>query len=109
MDVPGCGWLAMEARAAHADVGFVQPGQRAAVKVEAFPFTRRGLIEGTVRTLSADADSEGGPSTENPQASGSPVTLGRITLDATHLQVRGRAESLSAAMAVTAQGERRAA
>ena len=103
MGVPGYGWLEVEAPVANADVGFVQPGQRAAVKVEAFPFTRWGLIEGTVRTLSADAVAEGGPDAANPQASGSPVYLARITLDATHLDVRGRSVPLSAGMAVTAE------
>ena len=86
-----------------ADVGFVQLGQRAAVTVEAFPFTRRGLIEGTVRTLSADAVADGRPDAANPRAGGSPVTLARITLDATQLDVRGRAVQLSAGMAVTAE------
>ena len=59
--------------------------------MEAFRCTRRGLIEGTVRSLSADAVAEDGPDAANPQASGSPVTLGRITLDATHLDLQGRA------------------
>lgn len=37
------------------DVGFVNVGQRAAVKIEAFPYTRYGMIEGQVTDLSNDA------------------------------------------------------
>jgi hemolysin D len=37
------------------DVGFVREGQTVRIKVAAYPFTKYGLLEGTVRTLSADA------------------------------------------------------
>lgn len=37
------------------DVGFVQPGQDVEVKVEAFTFTRYGLLHGTVDSVSRDA------------------------------------------------------
>jgi membrane fusion protein, hemolysin D len=40
------------------DIGFVEPGQPAAVKIESFPFTRYGTIAGTVLKVSRDAVDE---------------------------------------------------
>lgn len=40
------------------DIGFVEPGQAAAVKIESFPFTRYGTIDGTVLKVSRDAVDE---------------------------------------------------
>lgn len=37
------------------DIGFVQSGQQAKVRVDAFPFTRYGEIPGTVTKIAADA------------------------------------------------------
>ena len=37
------------------DIGFVRAGQPAVIKVEAFPFTRYGTIDGTVAKISPDA------------------------------------------------------
>lgn len=37
------------------DIGFVRAGQSAMIKIEAFPFTRYGVIEGTVTSVSNDA------------------------------------------------------
>lgn len=37
------------------DIGFVKIGQKAKVRVDAFPFTRYGEINGTVKTIGADA------------------------------------------------------
>lgn len=42
------------------DIGFVEPGQAAVVKVESFPFTRYGTIDGTVLKVSRDAVDERG-------------------------------------------------
>ena len=47
--------LEVEARLLNKDIGFVQPGQRAAVKVEAFPYTRYGYLNGTITEVSNDA------------------------------------------------------
>jgi hypothetical protein len=40
--------LEVEARLENKDVGFVEVGQRAAVKIEAFPHTRFGFLNGTI-------------------------------------------------------------
>ena len=47
--------LEVEAHVLNRDIGFVEVGQPVEVKVEAFPFTRYGLIDGEVVHLSADA------------------------------------------------------
>ena len=46
--VPLDGPIEVEAMIANKDIGFVEAGQPAVVKVEAFPFTRYGTIEATV-------------------------------------------------------------
>jgi len=50
-DVP----LEVEAMLLNKDVGFVHQGQKVEVKVDSFPFTKYGLIDGEVLKLSADA------------------------------------------------------
>jgi hemolysin D len=50
--------LEVEARVLNKDIGFVRAGQRASIKIEAFPFTRYGAIEGTVTSVSNDAISD---------------------------------------------------
>ena len=47
--------LEVEAMITNRDIGFVRPGQKATVKVEAFPFTRYGTIEAEVVKVSTDA------------------------------------------------------
>ena len=56
--VPLEGPVEVEAMIANKDIGFIELGQNVVVKVEAFPFTRYGTIEGTVTTLSHDAVDE---------------------------------------------------
>lgn len=52
---PREGDLEVEAWIENKDIGFVNAEQEAEVKVEAFPFTRYGVIDGKVLTLSKDA------------------------------------------------------
>lgn len=47
--------LEVEATVLNKDIGFVRPGQRATVKIESFPYTRYGYLEGVVETVSHDA------------------------------------------------------
>jgi hemolysin D len=37
------------------DIGFIHPGQIASVKIDSFPFTTYGFIEGSVLTVSQDS------------------------------------------------------
>jgi hemolysin D len=47
--------LIVEALILNRDVGFVRPGMRTIVKLEAYPFTRHGTMEGVVEHVSPDA------------------------------------------------------
>ncbi len=83
------------------DIGFVNAGQVAAVKLETFPFTRYGTVEATVRSVTADA--------VNDEKKGAifPATLS-LRQDA--IQVDGKRIQLSPGMNVTAEiktGKRR--
>lgn len=49
------GGLFAEVFVPNKDIGFVKPGQNAKVRVDAFPFTRYGELEGRVSQIGADA------------------------------------------------------
>lgn len=53
--VPDAASLEVEAMVANKDIGFINEGQQAKVKIDAFPFTRFGAIEGTIDSISSDA------------------------------------------------------
>ena len=50
--------LEVEARLQNKDIGFVEVGQPAVVKIDAFPYTRFGYLHGTVVDISNDAVSD---------------------------------------------------
>ena len=53
--VPTEGPINIEAQIDNKDIGFILPGQEAVIKVDAFPFTRYGTLDGTVTQVSRDA------------------------------------------------------
>lgn len=121
--VPEDSRLEVEAFVQNKDIGFVEAGQVAEVKIDTFSFTRYGLIPGRVASLSGDAVSqpqqndrtaEKGPGTgmgKPPQDAGA-VYAARIALDRETLDVDGRASRLTPGMTVTAEiktGRRRIA
>lgn len=53
--VPKENVLEVEAMLLNKDIGFVNPGQQAEVKVETFPFTKYGTLHGTITQVSSDA------------------------------------------------------
>lgn len=53
--VPANARLIVEAQVLNRDIGFVRPGQPVTVKLEAFPFTRYGTLEGRLMWVSRDA------------------------------------------------------
>jgi hemolysin D len=55
----------------NADAGFVRAGQRAKIKVAAYPFQKYGTLEGTVRQVSADAQDRS--SAQDAQKSAPPL------------------------------------
>lgn len=90
--VPAQGGLEVEARILNKDVGFVRVGQEAAVKLEAFPFTRYGTVPGRVRSISRDAvqDKELGL-----------VYVATIALDRSFVDADGRRHVLTPGLAAT--------
>jgi hemolysin D len=118
--------LEIEAMVLNRDIGFVRTGQEVTIKVEAFPFTRFGTIDGTVLRVSDDAvdereamglsDASGGARGSNASAvSPNPrmqnlVFPATISLPKTTIPVGDRLVPLSAGMSVTVEiktGERR--
>ena len=93
--------LEVEANVLNRDIGFVEVAQPVEVKVEAFPFTRYGLIDGEVVHLSADAvlDETLGP-----------VYPMKVRLAAERIRVNDRWVDLAPGMSVAAEvktGKRR--
>ena len=76
------------------DIGFVNAGQAAAIKLETFPFTRYGTVEATVKSVTGDA--------VNDEKRGAifPATL---TLQQTAIAIDGKRIALSPGMNVTAE------
>jgi len=99
--VPSGSEVEVEAQVLNRDIGFVREGQAVRVKLEAFPFTDYGLIEGVVETISRDAvqDEKIGL-----------VYTARIRLNRNFISVHGRRQLIGPGMAVQAEiktGERR--
>lgn len=73
------GGITVEAFVQNKDIGFVQVGQRVAVKLEAFNFTDYGLIEGKVATISRDAiDQSQAPAGSVRDENGRPIQPGLV-------------------------------
>ncbi|MDR3375970.1 MAG: HlyD family type I secretion periplasmic adaptor subunit [Ancalomicrobiaceae bacterium] len=120
--VPDDDTVEVEAVLENRDVGFVTAGQRVELKVEAFPFTRYGLLSGTVRSVDRDAEatpiSPGGVhSSERVEDSIDQVEASerlrysvRIALQPGTLDIDGKPAKLLAGMSVRAEiltGKRR--
>ena len=87
--VPETDELEIEAHVLNRDKGFVHPGQPVVVKLDAFPFTKYGHVEGVVLDLSGDAIDD--------EALG-PVYHARVGLDVTSIVVDGVAIMLEPGM-----------
>jgi membrane fusion protein, hemolysin D len=70
--VPSEGRIEVEALVLNRDIGFVEIGQEAVVKLEAFPFTKYGTIAGKVVRISRDAVDD-----RDAMAANDPTTAGR--------------------------------
>ena len=92
--VPEGSPLEIEAQVLNKDIGFVAAGQVAEVKVESFPFTKYGLIDGEVRQVSADA--------VNDEEQGL-VYPSRVTMQRDKILVDDRWVQLTPGMAVTVE------
>lgn len=99
--VPGEGELIVEALILNKDVGFVEEGDSVEVKLEAFPFTKYGVIDGLLENISNDAIED--------------ETLGlvyraTVKFDRQTIRVEGKDIALSPGMAATVEvktGKRR--
>lgn len=78
--VPHQSRLRIDAYLRNQDIGFVRVGQHAEVKLSAFPFTRHGVLTGTVESVSADAihDEKRGL-----------LYAVRVSLDRSHIDIDG--------------------
>ncbi len=92
--VPENAELQVEAMILNKDIGFVEEGQQAEVKVDTFNFTKYGFIDGTILTISDDAIQD-----EHLGL----VYSARIQLDKDELQVGERMVKLSPGMSVTTE------
>ncbi|HXT81150.1 MAG TPA: HlyD family type I secretion periplasmic adaptor subunit [Acetobacteraceae bacterium] len=116
--VPLGGALSIQAYIGNDDIGFVHPGQTAAVKLDAFPFTRYGVLEAEVTDVAydaipadaanasvADATSPSERTGEAPSAK--PMTdlvfEARLQPKALAMNVNGRDVPLSPGMTVTVE------
>ncbi|WP_017455407.1 HlyD family type I secretion periplasmic adaptor subunit [Herbaspirillum rubrisubalbicans] len=92
--VPHEAAVEVEAFLDNKDIGFVQIGQDAEVKVEAFDYTKYGTVPAKVRHVSHDAieDDKRGL-----------IYSSKIMLDHSSLSVEGRTMALSAGMSVTVE------
>jgi hemolysin D len=107
--------LEIEAMVSNRDIGFVTPGQGAAIKVDTFNFTRYGLLHGRVQSISRDAithdrrEDRGGEKPEGVESTSSEpkgqelVYAARISLDRNEMEIEGRTVRLMPGMAVTVE------
>jgi hemolysin D len=113
--VPAESQLEVEAMISNRDIGFVRPGHQAEIKVDTFPFTRYGLLQGTVLDVSQDAIVREKPqegtatrvagaevSTSEPRGQ-ELIYSARVSLDRTQMQVDNNVVNLSPGMAVTVE------
>ncbi len=119
--------IEIEALIQNQDIGFVEPGQAAVVKIEAFPFTRYGVVNGAVVKVSRDAvDDRDAQALTDPRSNAKSQALATsadfsknqnlvfpatIKLSKAAINVDGKEIPLSPGMAVTVEvltGQRRA-
>jgi hemolysin D len=111
--VPAGSRLEIEAMISNRDIGFVEAGQEAAIKIDTFNFTRYGLLRGSILNVSRDAIARDKPADRaSEKALGAEATsseprgqellyAARISLDRTQLEIEDKQVNLSPGMAVT--------
>jgi HlyD family type I secretion membrane fusion protein len=92
--VPAESKIEVEVKILNKDIGFVRPGQNAEIKVESFPFTKYGTIDGDVRQVYQDAvdDEQLGP-----------IYPARVSMSRTTMLVDTNTVDLTPGMAVTVE------
>ncbi|MGE0108197.1 MAG: HlyD family type I secretion periplasmic adaptor subunit [Bdellovibrionales bacterium] len=114
--VPTGSHLEIEAMVPNREIGFVRVGQEAAIKIDTFNFTRYGLIQGQIKSISQDAitrerpadktnkGSLAGAENQSSEPNGQElVYAARVSLEQTQMDIDGRDVNLSPGMAVTVE------
>ena len=99
--VPQNAQLEIEAYVENRDIGFVHEGQSAAIKLDAFPFTKYGTLDGEIIDLSDDSISD-----EDKGL----IYKARVSLKQSVMLVDGKQVKLGPGMAVSVEiktGKRR--
>lgn len=112
--VPGEAQVTAEVTLENKDVGFVNVGQAAEIKLETFTFTRYGTVPATVKTITADAVMQQ-PAVQSdykgdPKTTGGAIFPATLALSAGSIVVDGKPIKLSPGMNLTAEiktGKRR--
>ena len=89
-----CHWFMVDANVLNRDAGFVHERQTVRVNLEAFPFTRYGVINGRLQFLSHDAVQDEHQGLVFPA---------RVELSQASIRVDGRGMPLTAGLAATAE------
>lgn len=121
--VPRGSSIEVEAMISNRDIGFVEQGQDAEIKIDTFNFTRYGLLHGKVISVSRDAivkdkppdrtgaAKQGGALSESSEPAGQELLYAaRVSLEGTQMQVEDKMVNLAPGMAVTVEvktGQRR--
>lgn len=110
--VPADSGLEIEAMISNRDIGFVEVGQDAEIKIDTFSFTRYGLLQGKILNISQDAITRNKPQDDKQQrADGSSsepkgqelVYAARVSLDRTQMDIDNKRINLSPGMATTVE------
>ena len=99
--VPDAARVTAEVSVANLDIGFVNAGQQAEVKLETFPYTKYGTVKASIDRVTADAV------TDEKKGSFYPANL---SLADSHMTIDGKRISISPGMNITAEiktGQRR--
>lgn len=116
MIVPRGSSIEVEAMISNRDIGFVEHGQDAEIKIDTFNFTRYGLLRGRVISVSRDAivkdkaperngaAKQGGALSESSEPAGQELLYAaRVSLEGTQMQVEDKMVNLAPGMAVTVE------
>jgi hemolysin D len=113
--VPDGSDIQVEAMIQNKDIGFIREGQAVRVKLEAYPFTDYGLIQGIVQVISRDAIDTSQDRSQQRDKDNRPVQQGlvyaaRIKLLTKTIRIAGRDKPIGPGLQVQAEiktGERR--
>jgi len=102
--------LIAEAKVASADIGYVKPGDLVGVKVDAFPYTRHGMLRGRLQTIAwRSSSATAAPQVGVPLPTATPPSdvVHQVRIELTQTALRGLPEGgrLLPGMAITADIE----